>query len=323
MTRKKGIPMNNQKKNPPLDFRYYDMPQDDPVIIFTGDSWKREYGKEYPDQLHFHNIIEIGVCHAGTGKMRYMKEEKSFGPDMISIIPRNVPHNTLSDPDTVSFWEYIFVDEEVYLNRIFRNNRLMRDKALTSINTRYILTENSRQPEMAGTILQILGESQGKKPYAHELIHAGICSLLLLIARASESLEAADPGGNQGSIDQSIMASIQYIDVHYADDITIGDLAGQANISESHFRRLFTAYMNMTPVDYINMIRIRKTCTLLVQTNDSVERVAEMVGYTTPSTFNRNFRKLTGASPYQWKKQNRTNPDMDMELKVTAHRGWV
>ena len=264
-----------------------------------------EQKAQYPDQLHFHNIIEIGVCHAGTGKMRYMKEEKSFGPDMISIIPRNVPHNTLSDPDTVSFWEYIFVDEEVYLNRIFRNNRLMRDKALTSINTRYILTEYSRQPEMAGTILQILGESQGRKPYAHELIHAGICSLLLLIARASDCLEAADPGGNQGSIDQSIMASIQYIDVHYADDITVEDIADHVGLNRSYFGKLFKKETGQTPQAFLMGYRMVKACEYLVQSDMCVADVGAAVGYRNALHFSRAFKNVYKVSPLNYRKQNK------------------
>ena len=59
--------------------------------------------------------------------------------------------------------------------------------------------------------------------------------------------------------------------------------------------------MNMSPMDYINLMRVQKACDIMKKTNDSMDVVAQKVGFTTTSTFNRNFKKYLNTSPYQWK----------------------
>ena len=57
----------------------------------------------------------------------------------------------------------------------------------------------------------------------------------------------------------------------------------------------------MSPMDYVNLIRIQRACDLMKKTNDSMDLVAVKCGFSTTSTFNRNFKKYLNTSPYQWK----------------------
>lgn len=80
------------------------------------------------------------------------------------------------------------------------------------------------------------------------------------------------------------------------------ELAAACNLSETHFRRLFAGYMGMTPSSYVNLVRVQQACGMMRKTNYSMEEVATRVGYASVSAFNRNFRAITGTSPYQYKK---------------------
>lgn len=93
-------------------------------------------------------------------------------------------------------------------------------------------------------------------------------------------------------------------------------------MSETHFRRIFQETMNMTPVEYVNFVRIRKACELIDKTDISMEEVAGKVGFVTPSTFNRNFRRIVGTSPYQWKKRPDSHERKLAEYKISALKGW-
>ena len=99
-----------------------------------------------------------------------------------------------------------------------------------------------------------------------------------------------------------ISAALEYIGERYMEHIKTKTLAAACNLSETHFRRLFAEYMKMTPLEYINLVRIQKACDLMKKTRYSMEEVAARVGYPAISTFNRNFRKIIGTSPYQYKK---------------------
>jgi AraC-like DNA-binding protein len=305
-----------------LDFRYYDMPQRDSVLTFAGDSWRREYGLGFREQLHFHNIIEIGICHEGYGKMVYEDgSEKEFEPGLISVIPRNVPHNTLSRPGTIGFWEYIFFDEDYFLERRYGQDPILLDRIKSQINSGILLLKEREHPEIRNVITGILGEHNSKEAYSRQLKRSLADALLLLIAREGSTNE-------EGSVEERhsaghrVIEAMNYIDRHYMENLTIGQLAMQCGMSETGFRRRFTAYINMSPVEYVNVIRVRKACELLRDTDYSMDMIAQKVGYTTPSTFNRNFRHFVGTSPYQWKKSNDILEDSSLKLKIDAHRGW-
>lgn len=306
----------------PLDFRYYDMPQKEPVILCTGENyWRRLYGVDPYGQLHFHNILEIGICRDGTGKMVYPDDSAPYGAGYISIIPRNIPHDTRSN--SLNFWEYIFLDEEYYLEQRFGSDPVFLDQIRQQINERYLLMPSDRIPDIRMDI-EFLFREFGAAPrslYSRELVENCAISLLLMIARANAA-EHEKPVFEASTADQVLLKAIRFVDEHYMEDFPVSSLASASGISESHFRRLFSDAMNMTPVDYINMIRIRKACKFIKETDLPMEMIAERAGYSTQSTFNRNFRKFTGQSPYQWKKENRGKTDRVVGMKISAHKGW-
>lgn len=53
----------------------------------------------------------------------------------------------------------------------------------------------------------------------------------------------------------------------------------------------------MKPVDYINYIRIRKSCGLLRRTNLTIGEITAKIGYDSPGSFIRNFRNMIGQTP--------------------------
>ena len=102
----------------------------------------------------------------------------------------------------------------------------------------------------------------------------------------------------------------------------VEELAQECHMSETHFRRLFESCMNMSPVDYINLVRIQKACDLLKKTTDSMDIVAQKVGFTTTSTFNRNFKKFLNTSPYQWKINPENYETKLLNYNISARKGW-
>ena len=87
------------------------------------------------------------------------------------------------------------------------------------------------------------------------------------------------------------------------EEIKARDYARSCGLSETHMRRIFSEYTNMSPSEYLNVVRINKACELLAHGNDSIEDISRAAGYPVLSTFQRNFRKITGLSPSAWRKQ--------------------
>ena len=70
-----------------MELRYYDIPQNEFLIALQNQNWQNKYQTE-EDGLHFHNLLEIGLCVQGYGIMRLEEENVHFETGMLSIIPQ-------------------------------------------------------------------------------------------------------------------------------------------------------------------------------------------------------------------------------------------
>ena len=168
-------------------------------------------------------------------------------------------------------------------------------------------------------IRAIFEEIQNKSLYYRECVGGMAYSLLFEIARFN-GRDVAQSSGKNNSL--QLENAIEYVERNYPNNFKIADLANECHMSETHFRRVFQEKMNMTPVEYVNFVRIKKACELIDKTDISMEDVAEKVGFITPSTFNRNFRRIIGTSPYQWKKRPDNHEGKLLEYKISALKGW-
>ena len=93
-------------------------------------------------------------------------------------------------------------------------------------------------------------------------------------------------------------------------------------MSETNFRRVFQKTMNMTPTDYLNLVRVQGACEYMKKSTDSMELVAEKCGFQSVSTFNRNFKKVLGITPYQWKIHPENYETKLLNYNISAYKGW-
>ena len=104
-------------------------------------------------------------------------------------------------------------------------------------------------------------------------------------------------------LDARIADSVAHIEQHYAEDITVEDLAAVANMSASRFYPVFREALGVTPVDYINHYRVNRAMMLLVNETDlSVEEISMRVGFESSTYFRRVFKKITGKTPKEYRK---------------------
>jgi AraC-like DNA-binding protein len=96
-----------------------------------------------------------------------------------------------------------------------------------------------------------------------------------------------------------VSRAIRWIRDNYAEPVRIGDLARQTGMSPSAFHRHFRAVTAMSPVQFQKCIRLQNARSLLVARPGDVAAVGHLVGYDSPSQFNREYRRLFGAPPGQ------------------------
>lgn len=317
-----------KKKKGTIELRFYEIPQNEYVLALLGENWIRDYGHD-ESNLHFHNLMEIGVCHNGTGELVLDEERLPYQQAMFSIIPYNYPHLTISNiKEGPSYWEYLFFDPLQILTEMYPGNELLQREMLEKINHKAFFVHEWGYRNASLLVKMIMEEMRNPRAHYLDSVRGLLYALITEIIRMNEQDErkiepdiVKKSSGKNSGVTQ-IAAALDYVRLEYVNMIRVEELANVCHMSETHFRRVFEACMNMSPVDYINLVRIQKACDLMKRSNDSMDIVAQKVGFTTTSTFNRNFKKFLNTSPYQWKINPENYERKLLNYNISARKGW-
>jgi AraC family transcriptional regulator len=98
----------------------------------------------------------------------------------------------------------------------------------------------------------------------------------------------------------------EFIHCHSHRQIYLSELAELAQLSESHFCRMFKCQFAMTPQEYLLQVRIEKVKQSLSHSTQSLTDIALNNGFANQSHMGRYFKKLCGMSPGEYQKYHRS-----------------
>jgi AraC-like DNA-binding protein len=96
---------------------------------------------------------------------------------------------------------------------------------------------------------------------------------------------------------QVVRRAMAYVHAHYAEQVSLKEMAAHVGLSEQHLIRSFRKESGVTPINYLKRYRIRQAKALLEAGDKSITEVALEVGFSNSSYFARVFRRETGMSP--------------------------
>ena len=99
-----------------------------------------------------------------------------------------------------------------------------------------------------------------------------------------------------------VREAMNYISTHFAENITLQDVAEHLHLNQSYFSRIFKRSSGSTFKEYLTMVRVEEAKRLLNNTDDSLLDIAIGVGFDNQSYFTSVFKKLTGLTPGQYRK---------------------
>lgn len=108
-------------------------------------------------------------------------------------------------------------------------------------------------------------------------------------------------GGNASNYER-IFSTASYMEMHYARPLELQELAEHAQYSVRHFTRIFRHCYHISPMDYLNQIRLRHAILLLQDSGLSMGRISELCGFTDQCMFSKVFRKQFGQTPSEYRK---------------------
>jgi len=155
------------------------------------------------------------------------------------------------------------------------------------------------EPELLVLLRAFMNECEANLPGRKVLLAAMGLRISHSLIRAALGVKGrASVGGARLEIHRAI----QYLHDHFAEHLTVADLARVAGLSPPHFSRLFRRETGHSPLDYLIRVRIQRSRLLLRAGDDSVTDVAYKCGFATPSHFADCFRKQCGLAPSEYLK---------------------
>lgn len=198
---------------------------------------------------------------------------------------------------------HIFFDHENALQGLFSLKEMepVRKFLQLSANSMQLPAEHS---EKIGAEILKVSQLSG----AERLLT--FVNMLVYFAKQVKNWKSLSTGFSRHSYSESeglrMNDIYQYTLEHYAENITLGQIAGVAHLTTYAFCKYFKKHTRKTYLEFLNEIRINVACKNIINGDyDSIAAVAYATGYNNPITFNRVFRKVTGMSPTAYAKQYR------------------
>ncbi|MGK9147169.1 AraC family transcriptional regulator [Plantibacter flavus] len=107
-----------------------------------------------------------------------------------------------------------------------------------------------------------------------------------------------------GNAQDMVERAADYLRSHINRRVNVSDLADMAGMSASHFAAMFKKYTGVPAMTYQTQLRMASARELLDTTQQSVEEVANAVGYDDSFYFSRQFKKLHGMSPTAYRRHD-------------------
>ena len=149
------------------------------------------------------------------------------------------------------------------------------------------------------------------KPFNFEMLRVRIDMLIEQRERRNETLHKTieiTPGSiTTTSLDEEFVKKALVCVERNIDnpDYSLEELSNDLGLSKTHLNRKLTAILNLTPLSFIRLIRLKRAAQLLSETQYNVNEIADMVGFNTLKYFNRYFKEEYKMTPTQYREDCR------------------
>ena len=258
---------------------------------------------ELARSTHSHEYFQIyyvlrgSLLHVTEGNRGRLVKGDAF------VIPPQKTHSVADEEDAL-FYTFSFTKEG--LRSDYQTfplvNRLLQDLCTLDSLPAKISIQSEEILFVEGLMEKMLREFQEKPLGYIDVIRA--CAVILLTVLARHHFESAPLSIPQSSNRARILACIKFIDESFAEDLTLGDMAKWCTMSKSEFCKQFSSLSGTTFQKYLHSARIKHAVALL-QGGRSASTVYSLCGYNDFSTFHRNFKRIMGCTPLQYRKMSK------------------
>ncbi len=256
-------------------------------------------GKYYKmPNAHFHNAFEIYYLIAGTRKFFIDSEIYNISKGTLVLLERNVMHKTEYSSDKLGERTYVLFSDKYYNNMV---NAFGSEAVGNCFKRKIFPIPRHRRGYIEGILRQLENEYKNKDEYSQSLMEIYMRELFIFLIRYDRSMGENDmPILSSG--DEIIQSAARYITENYNKNISLSDVAEFVGMSSTYFSKKFKEVTGFGFKEYILNIRMKRACTLLLETRLSVTDIAYETGFNDSNYFGDVFRRMKGISPLKYRK---------------------
>lgn len=254
---------------------------------------------------HYHNNYEISFITEGMGKRIVADSIEEFQPGDLVFIGPNLPHVWIAEKEQKLLSERTL--EMVFLQfsaNIFFSQML----ALPEFkNVQKALELSERGIQIVGQTLNEVSEIMLQLPYLKGFDRMNnFFRMMDIIGKSSSNSNLASEEYMRKRFttgNRRIALLHDYLMNHYREEIDLKKLADLVSMAEGSLCRFFKSNMGTSIFEYLNGIKVDFACKLLMDEELAIVDVCYDSGFNNLSHFNKQFRKNTGVTPSEYRKQ--------------------
>ena len=193
--------------------------------------------------------------------------------------------------DSFSAYWLHFAPKDLILHRILLSMPMIQEHEINSLN----LVDSMEDIEMLFSVKR----SSFADYYINLLrIQAFIQSLIVKLVE-----QHAGTITREILVIQAIEPAIQYIKTHFTEPVRLKQLAEKCYMSSNYFHKIFTQTLQVTPANFILMLRMNAALSLMLNEKCNIKEIAYQLGFCNDAYFSRVFKKYYGVTPGEYKQK--------------------
>ena len=250
---------------------------------------------------HNHSFLEFVYVVSGSSlHIRNGKTEHIYAGNFF-IIDYSTYHQYISDNNieviNLMFTPQ-FIDNTLANCNNFKdllNNYLIKFNvsSLTTDPTEYTFYDEDDKIKKIFTELE--REHSEQKHGFYEIMRSNIVKLIILTLRKIDLL-------NPTELSPEIQKIKNIIEANYSDALTLMSLCNEIHYSLPHISRKFKTEVGVNFNKYLTEIRMKEACRLIANTGKKISEIANLTGYSDIKHFQYTFKKITGNSPQEFRR---------------------
>ena len=265
-------------------------------LVYT-DSYDTYLPVGAPNALHYHDLCEVGVCREGRGLWFIGGRAYALSPGDAVVVKAGVPHYSRSvgnvNPADLADvgdcrCEFIYFDEY----RLFEESGIKPIEFGIGSDCPPVFYR--RENKLARELLLHMVDAVRQGGEFCERRAAHWYALFLLNLPLAEAETVAER-------DSELAPALDRMAFDFAENLTLDMLAAECAMSPSWFSKRFKAEYGVTPMRYLNWLRVDIAAQLLLS-GVSVTEAGILAGFSSPSELYRHFRERYGIAPSEYRR---------------------